>query len=227
MKREGVKNENIKREKHENVKAEQNMNSSILDEAMGFNTGEPEMGYIEHEDVPILHGRGARGGKGARTHGFGKKTEMDKYSVPMPTPSDIKKIVDNQNINNKYNDRLNETFDYTILERNTPEYKDFILKLEKNYNDPSTKNCVCLLCWAFLPSHLKKRHLEHEPYVVTASFFKNEESFIKLAKENGKVSGNNTRVIIFKAACNFRGGPNSSKDTPQFEVFAGGQNPIH
>jgi len=31
--------------------------------------------------------------------------------------------------------------------------------------------------------------MEHEPYFVTASFFKNEESFIKLCRENGKLSG--------------------------------------
>lgn len=140
----------------------------------------------------------------------------------MPSPAEIKKIQDRQRVNTKYMDRLNETFDYQILERNTPEFKDFIMKLEDNYRVSSKKSCVCLMCWAFLPSHLKKRHLEHEPYVVTASFFRNEESFIKLAKENGKISGNNTRCILFKAACKFRGGPDSAKSQPEFEVFAGG-----
>jgi hypothetical protein len=46
--------------------------------------------------------------------------------------------------------------------------------------------------------------MEHEPFVVTASFFKNEESFIKLCKENG------TRVIAFKEACHFTCGPKST-----------------
>jgi hypothetical protein len=147
--------------------------------------------------------------------------------IPLPTPQEITKIIQDQNINNKYNDRLNETFDYKILERNTPDYKTFIARCEKNYTAPSTKYCACLLCWAWLPSHLKQRHLEHQPYVVTASFFKNEESFLKLCKENGKVSGNGTRVIVFKEACKFKIGPQSTTETPEFEVYAGGQNPVH
>jgi len=35
---------------------------------------------------------------------------------------------------------------------------------------------------------LKKRHLEHEAYMVTAMFFKDEESFLRLCRENGKIS---------------------------------------
>ena len=130
-------------------------------------------------------------------------------------------------VNEKYQQRLTEVFDFNILERNTPEYRDFIQKLEKNYASQSSKACVCLLCWAFLPSHLKKRHMEHEPYIVTASFFKNEECFIKLCKENGKCSSNGTRVIVFKEACNFSVGPQASQPKMEMQCFAGGSNPIH
>ena len=69
--------------------------------------------------------------------------------------------------------------------------------------------------------------MEHEPFVVTASFFKNEESFIKLCKENGKQSGDGTRVIAFKEACHFTCGPKSTQPAPIIECFAGGSNPIH
>ena len=98
-----------------------------------------------------------------------------------------------------------------MIERNSISYRKFINRLEKNYSNASQKLSVCLLCWAFIPSHLKKRHLEHEPYIVTASFFKNEECFIKLCKENGKTSGDATRVITFKDACVFSHGPDSVK----------------
>lgn len=68
---------------------------------------------------------------------------------------------------------------------------------------------------------------------MTASFFKNEECFIKLCKENGKTSGNCTRVIVFKESCVFSHGPDSVKVAMQgglnygaTSCFAGGQNPI-
>jgi hypothetical protein len=41
--------------------------------------------------------------------------------------------------------------------------------------------------------------------VVTASFFKNEEAFIKLAKDQNKLSGGVSRVILFKDQCQFSG----------------------
>jgi len=43
--------------------------------------------------------------------------------------------------------------------------------------------------------------------MLTASFFKNEESFIKLCKEHGKLSGNMQRVIVFEELCQFSGTP--------------------
>ena len=69
--------------------------------------------------------------------------------------------------------------------------------------------------------------MEHEPFIVTASFFKNEECFVKLCKENGKASGNGTRIIVFKEACNFSCGPQASQPQTTVECFAGGSNPLH
>lgn len=119
-------------------------------------------------------------------------------------------------------------FDFNVIERGSAPYKEFIKKLEKNYALSGTRLSVCLLCWGFIPAHLKKRHLEHEPFIVTASFFKNEEAFVKIAKENGKISGNGTRVITFKDACVFTCGPNATKhliggtNYGQSDCFGGG-----
>ena len=88
-------------------------------------------------------------------------------------------------------------------------YKDFIKRICQNYNSTTGKLSACIVCWAFIPSQLKKRHLEHEPYIVTASFFKNEEAFIKLAKDNGKLTtcDRGDRVILFNEKCAFNYGP--------------------
>jgi hypothetical protein len=88
---------------------------------------------------------------------------------------------------------------FQVVERTSETYRAFIRnKIEGNYagTNPNgkggnaPKNSACLLCWAFINNQQKKRHVEHEPYIVSPSFFKNEESFIKLARENGKLSGN-------------------------------------
>ena len=70
---------------------------------------------------------------------------------------------------------------------------------------------------------------------MTASFFKNEESFIKLCRENGKLSGNQQRIILFKETCQFanlslvghgsaevHGGANAGRSS----IYAGGMNPV-
>ena len=81
---------------------------------------------------------------------------------------------------------------FQVVERTSETYRAFIrARIEGNFSKTDgPKSSACLLCWAFITATQKRRHLEHEPYIVTASFFKNEESFIKLCRENGKLSGN-------------------------------------
>ena len=64
-----------------------------------------------------------------------------------------------------------ETLRY--VHRSSAEFKSFVKKLEMNY-DGSNKLSACLLCWGFLTSYQKKKHLEHAHYTITPSFFRTE-----------------------------------------------------
>ena len=77
---------------------------------------------------------------------------------------------------------------YRVVERTSPQYRAFITKLENNYKSSNQKQAACLQCWAFISAFQRKKHPEHEAYIVTASFFKNEESFMRLANDHGKSS---------------------------------------
>ena len=92
---------------------------------------------------------------------------------------------------------------FAVVERTSAQYRNFITRLEDNYSSGAARQGACLQCWAFISSVQRKRHTEHEPYIVTASFFKNEEAFIRLAKDHGKCSGHQSRVILFADSCQF------------------------
>ena len=67
------------------------MDEAMLHEAMGIRTGGKDGAFIEHQDLPIFRGKGAKGPHGAwafRGRG-GPQTER----IAMPTPQEIKKIV--------------------------------------------------------------------------------------------------------------------------------------
>jgi len=91
-----------------------------------------------------------------------------------------------------------------VVERISPVYRQFIARIEANYTQQKQFS-ACLLCWAFITQAQKRKHAEHEPYMVTASFFKNEESYVKLCRENGKISGTQKSIILFKDVCQFSG----------------------
>ena len=127
------------------------------------------------------------------------------------------------------NPLLDSTFQ--VVERSSESYRSFIRdRIEANFTrTDGPKQSACLLCWAFITATQKRRHLEHEPYIVTASFFKNEESFIKLCRENGKLSGNQQRIILFKDHCQFAGlDPQASmgSNAGRVTTYAGGENPV-
>ena len=90
------------------------------------------------------------------------------------------------------------------VNRDSQEFRVFIKKVESNY-ESSNKQSLCLLCWGFLSSYQKKRHLQHGPYVITPSFCKNEDQFFKHALAQNKVksssSDNKTLVAIFNEQC--------------------------
>ncbi len=88
----------------------------------------------------------------------------------------------------------NETLKY--VHRESQEFKQFIVKLENNY-DSSNKFSVCILCWGFLTSYQKKKHMSHSPYIVTPSFCKNEDQFMKHAIAQKKTKDNNRLVALF------------------------------
>jgi hypothetical protein len=86
--------------------------------------------------------------------------------------------------------------DIRYVHRSSDELKKFIQKLEQNY-ECSNKLSACLLCWAFLTSYQKKKHLEHAHYTITPSFFRNEAMFLKHAKMHNKLKDGETMVALF------------------------------
>ena len=63
------------------------------------------------------------------------------------------------------------TIRYVHIE--SDEFKSFIREIEQNYENNSSKLSACLLCWGFLTSYQKQKHLEHAHYTITPSFFRN------------------------------------------------------
>ena len=82
---------------------------------------------------------------------------------------------------------------------NSPEYKQFIKKLEQNL-EANQKLSVCLLCWGFITFYQKRRHQEHSHYIVTPTYFKTEDLFLKLARQHGKLLKGN-KVAVFADQC--------------------------
>ena len=86
------------------------------------------------------------------------------------------------------------------VHRSSNEFKSFIKKLEMDY-ETSNKLSACLLCWGFLTSYQKKKHLEHAHYTITPSFFRTEQMFLKHAKLHNKLKDGDTMVALFNDSC--------------------------
>jgi len=84
------------------------------------------------------------------------------------------------------------------VEIGSPEYKEFIRRIEGNFQS-SAKLSACCLCWGFITYNQKKNHQEHSHYTVTSTFFKNEDTFLNLAKQNRKLE--DRRVALFAERC--------------------------
>ena len=121
--------------------------------------------------------------------------------------------------------QANNPYDFTVTERTSDHYKNFIKRIEANYALPNNKLSACLLCWGLISPLQKRKHTEHEPFIVTASLFKNEESFLQLCQQHGKCSGNRQRVILFKEQCQFFGTPGYNPEGGT-QSFSGGSNPL-
>ena len=91
-----------------------------------------------------------------------------------------------------------ETLRY--VHRDSEEYRNFIKKLENNY-ESSNKLSMCLMCWGFLTSYQKKKHMAHTLYIITPSFCKNEEQFMKNAIAQKKTKDNNQLIAVFNESC--------------------------
>jgi hypothetical protein len=89
--------------------------------------------------------------------------------------------------------------------KGSPEYQLFIKKIElNNSTEQKQKISVCLLCWGFITFYQKRRHQEHAHYTVTPMYFKDEATFLSLAKKHGKfhIGGDGeTLVAIFADQC--------------------------
>ena len=60
------------------------------------------------------------------------------------------------------------------------------------------------LCWGFITFYQKRRHQEHAHYTVTPMYFKDERTFLELAKKHGKLQeaeADKTLVAIFADQC--------------------------
>jgi hypothetical protein len=91
---------------------------------------------------------------------------------------------------------MSSSEDLRYVHRNSEEFKQFVHKIELNY-ESSNKHSACLLCWAFLTSYQKKKHLEHAHYTITPSFFRNEQMYLKHAKMHNKLKDADTMVALF------------------------------
>ena len=88
--------------------------------------------------------------------------------------------------------------------KGSPEYQAFIKKIEHNNNEAKQKISVCLLCWGFITFYQKRRHQEHANYTVTPMYFKDERTFLDLAKKHGKLQDTEDKtplVAIFADSC--------------------------
>eukprot|EP00347_Sterkiella_histriomuscorum_P009423 403341271 len=86
------------------------------------------------------------------------------------------------------------------VHRSSDEFKVFLKKLEDNY-ESSNKQSVCLLCWGFLTSYQKKKHMAHQVYIINPSFCKNEEMFLKHATNQKKLRDNNQLIALLNDQC--------------------------
>ena len=73
--------------------------------------------------------------------------------------------------------------------------------MEQNYEQNSSKMSACLLCWGFLTTYQKQKHLEHAHYTITPSFFKNKDMYLKHAKAHEKVKEDGTMVALLNDQC--------------------------
>ena len=60
---------------------------------------------------------------------------------------------------------------------------------------------ACLLCWGFLTSSQKQKHLEHAHYTITPSFLRNQEMYLKHAKAHDKIKENGTMIALMNDQC--------------------------
>ncbi|CDW86713.1 UNKNOWN [Stylonychia lemnae] len=75
--------------------------------------------------------------------------------------------------------------EFRVITTESPEYKAFIKKLKEN-NESKQKLSVCLICWGFITFYQRRIHVQHSHYTVTPMYFKDEKSFINLAKRYDK-----------------------------------------
>ena len=121
------------------------------------------------------------------------------YEFP-PVNSDLLEMKDRMKKQNNEQEQIrNQGDEYLIVEIDSPEYKQFIKKLEQNL-DANQKLSACLLCWGFITFYQKRRHQEHTHYIVTPTYFKTEELFLKLARQHAKLLKGN-KVAIFADQC--------------------------
>ncbi len=90
----------------------------------------------------------------------------------------------------------------TYVTKDGPQYKDFIKRIECNYDSNSQyKLHACLFCWGFLTPGQKKRHSEHQSFFVSHGMFRDEAHFLQLCKSQGKliqmVEGKEPKVALF------------------------------
>mmetsp|Transcript_15657 Transcript_15657/g.15160 ORF Transcript_15657/g.15160 Transcript_15657/m.15160 type:complete len:133 (+) Transcript_15657:172-570(+) len=96
---------------------------------------------------------------------------------------------------------------YKVVEMASEEFQGFITRISANYEAPTMKLSVCLLCWGFITYYQKKRHQEHSNYIVTPSFFKDEKTFLYLARRHGKVAPCGKKVALFAETCKITESP--------------------
>ena len=87
-----------------------------------------------------------------------------------------------------------------FVHRDSAEYRAFLKKLENNY-ESSNKLSICLMCWGFLTGYQKKKHMSHQVHVVTPSFCRTEDQFLKYARDMKRTRDNSTLIALLNDSC--------------------------
>jgi len=85
------------------------------------------------------------------------------------------------------------------VEKDTPKYFNFMDMLKDNHKKAYGPNklAACIICWNMIKTKDTVEHLFHNNYILTSVHFRDEDSFLKLARKHSKLSNEGDKIMIF------------------------------